>query len=254
MSILYAQDAGVATITLNRPDKKNAITAAMYQAMADHLRTAASDVAVRVIVITGLPGVFTAGNDVADFLQNPPQGSDSPVAQFMTQLRDAEKPVIASVTGMAIGIGTTLLLHCDLVYAAEHARFAMPFTQLGLCPEFASSLLIPRLAGYQHAADKLLFGEAFSAAEALQLGLVNKLLPAESLHQHVATQAAKLVALPAASVRATKRLMKAELAAPIKAAMEAEMQDFSRMLRGPEAREAFSAFVEKRKPDFGQFA
>ena len=254
MDILISQSAGIVTLAFNRPDKKNAITSAMYQSLADGLQAAAQDASVRVIVITGQPGIFTAGNDVDDFLKNPPQGSNSPVAQFMTQLRDAEKPVLAAVTGMAIGIGTTLLLHCDLVYAADTARFAMPFTQLGLCPEFGSSLLFPRLAGYQHAAEKLLLGEAFTAAEAQQLGLVNQVLPAAALQEHVAQQAAKLAALPAASVRATKRLMKVELAAPIKAAMEAEMHDFSRMLRGPEAKEAFSAFVEKRKPDFSQFA
>ncbi|MEY3265252.1 MAG: hypothetical protein RL717_2729 [Pseudomonadota bacterium] len=254
MDILTSQSAGIVTLAFNRPDKKNAITSAMYQSLADGLQAAAQDASVRVIVITGQPGIFTAGNDVDDFLKNPPQGSNSPVAQFMTQLRDAEKPVLAAVTGMAIGIGTTLLLHCDLVYAADTARFAMPFTQLGLCPEFGSSLLFPRLAGYQHAAEKLLLGEAFTASEAEQLGLVNQVLPAAALQEHVAQQAAKLAALPAASVRATKRLMKAELAAPIKAAMDAEMHDFSRMLRGPEAKEAFSAFVEKRKPDFSQFA
>ncbi len=254
MDIEFSKAAGVATLAFNRIDKKNAITSAMYQLLADGLRDAAQDAAVRVIVITGQPGIFTAGNDVEDFLKNPPQGTDSPVAQFMEQLRAAEKPVIAAVTGMAIGIGTTLLLHCDLVYADENARFAMPFTQLGLCPEFASSLLMPRLAGYQHAAEKLLLGEAFTAAEAQQLGLVNRVLAADELQAHVAQQAAKLVALPAASVRATKRLMKAELTAPIQAAMQAEMQDFSRMLRGPEAMEAFSAFMQKRKPDFSQFS
>ena len=254
MDITFSKAVGVATLAFNRVDKKNAITSAMYQSLADGLRDAAQDASVRAIVITGQPGIFTAGNDVEDFLKNPPQGTDSPVAQFMEQLRVAEKPVIAAVTGMAIGIGTTLLLHCDLVYASENARFAMPFTQLGLCPEFASSLLFPRLAGYQHAAEKLLFGEAFSAVEAQQLGLVNKVVGADELQAHVAQQAAKLVALPAASVRATKRLMKAELAAPIQAAMQAEMQDFSRMLRGPEAMEAFSAFMQKRKPDFSQFS
>lgn len=254
MDIEFSKAAGVATLAFNRVDKKNAITSAMYQLLADGLRDAAQDAAVRAIVITGQPGIFTAGNDVEDFLKNPPQGTDSPVAQFMEQLRVAEKPVIAAVTGMAIGIGTTLLLHCDLVYAAENARFAMPFTQLGLCPEFASSLLMPRLAGYQHAAEKLLLGEAFTAAEAQQLGLVNKVLAAEELQAHVALQAGKLVALPAASVRATKQLMKAELVAPINAAMKAEMEDFSRMLRGPEAMEAFSAFMQKRKPDFSQFS
>jgi enoyl-CoA hydratase/carnithine racemase len=254
MDIQYSKQAGVATLAFNRVDKKNAITSAMYQSLADGMQDAALDPAVRVIIITGQPGIFTAGNDVEDFLKNPPAGDNSPVAQFMMHLHTAEKPVIAAVTGLAIGIGTTLLMHCDLVYAADNARLAMPFTQLGLCPEFASSILLPRLAGYQQAAEKLLLGEAFTADEAQQLGLVNKVLPADQLQAHVTAQAAKLAALPAASVRATKRLMKAEMVAPINAAMKAEMADFGRMLLGPEAREAFSAFVQKRKPDFSQFA
>lgn len=252
MHILLTKTAGVATLAFNRADKKNAITSAMYQALADGMREAAADTSVRVIVITGLNGVFTAGNDLDDFLRNPPQGTNSPVAQFMAQLRDAEKPVIAAVTGLAIGIGTTLLLHCDLVYAADTARFAMPFTQLGLCPEFASSLLVPQLSGYQQAAEKLLLGEAFIASEAHKMGLVNAVLPPDQLQAHVAAQAAKLVALPAASVRATKRLMKAPLRESIIAVMQSEMQDFTRMLNAPDAKEAFSAFMEKRRPDFSR--
>jgi enoyl-CoA hydratase/carnithine racemase len=168
----------------------------------------------------------------------------------MVALRDAEKPVIASVSGMAIGIGTTLLMHCDLVYAADSARFAMPFTQLGLCPEFASSYLFPRLAGYQRAAEKLLLGEAFTADEAAQMGLVSKSMPADSLPSFVAAQAAKLSSLPAESLRITKQLMKKDLAAGIDTAMQEELQHFMRMLQGPDAKEAFSAFLEKRKPVF----
>lgn len=240
----------IATLAFSRPEKKNAITSAMYQQAADALKEAAVSDAVRVIVITGDGGCFTAGNDLDDFLQRPPQGDGSPVAQFMDALRTMPKPVMAAVPGLAIGIGSTLLLHCDLVYAAEGARFAMPFTQLGLCPEFASSVLLPRMAGYQRAAEKLLFGEPFDAAEAEKIGLVNRVLPAGELMSFVQVQAAKLAALPSESLRVTKQLMKADLQAPVAAAMLAEMQHFSRMLGGADAKEAFTAFLEKRKPAF----
>ncbi len=241
----------VATFAFSRPEKKNAITAAMYQSLADGLTEAARNDAVRVIVLSGDGGAFTAGNDLEDFLQRPPQGDDSPVAQFMQALRTMPKPVIAAVPGLAIGIGTTLLLHCELVYAAESARFAMPFTQLGLCPEFASSVLLPRIAGYQQAAEKLLFGEAFDAGEAQRMGLVNRVLPTDELMPFVEARAGQLAALPADSLRITKQLMKGDLQTPVAAAMLSEMQHFTRLLNGPDAKEAFSAFLEKRKPSFG---
>ncbi len=240
----------IATLAFSRPEKKNAITAAMYQQAADALRDADSSDAVRVIIITGDGGCFTAGNDLEDFLRRPPQGDGSPVADFMNLLHTASKPVVAAVPGLAIGIGTTLLMHCDLVYAAEGAKFAMPFSQLGLCPEFASSVLLPRIAGYQRAAEKLLLGESFDAAEAEKMGLVNRVLPAEELVPFVQAQAAKLAALPAESLRVSKQLMKADLQTPVAVAMLAEMQQFTRLLSGPDAKEAFTAFLEKRKPVF----
>jgi enoyl-CoA hydratase/carnithine racemase len=248
--IRFEIDGAIATIAFNRPQKKNAITAAMYQAAADALKEADGHDAVRVIVITGDSNCFTAGNDLEDFLQSPPQGDDSPVTQFMNALRTTTKPVIAAVPGLAIGIGTTLLLHCELVYAADNTKFAMPFSQLGLCPEFASSVLLPRVAGYQRAAEKLLLGEAFDAHEAEKMGIVNRVLPADELMTFVHAQAAKLAALPAESLRVTKQLMKADLQTPVAAAMLTEMQHFMRMLNGPDAKEAFSAFLEKRKPVF----
>ena len=250
MTIKFNIPNGVATLAFDRPDKKNAITRAMYQSLSDGLTTAANDKSVRAIVITGEGGIFTAGNDVEEFLKYPPQPGDSHVTLFMNALRDAEKPVIASVSGMAIGIGTTLLMHCDLVYAAENARFAMPFAQLGLCPEFASSCLFPRLAGYQRAAEKLLLGEPFDASEAERMGLVNRVLPAEELMPFVHTQLTKLAALPSESLRITKQLMKADVQMPLAAAMQVEMQHFMRMLNGPDAKEAFAAFLDKRKPAF----
>jgi enoyl-CoA hydratase/carnithine racemase len=243
-------DGAVATIAFNRPQKKNAITAAMYQQAADAMKQADANEVVRVLLITGDGGAFTAGNDLEDFLRSPPQGDDSPVTQFMNTLRAMTKPVVAAVPGLAIGIGTTLLMHCDLVYASERAKFAMPFTQLGLCPEFASSVLLPRLAGYQRAAEKLLLGEPFDASEAERMGLVNRVLPAEELMSFVHTQVTKLAALPSESLRITKQLMQADLQSAIAGAMHSEMQHFTQLLQGPDAKEAFSAFLEKRKPVF----
>jgi enoyl-CoA hydratase/carnithine racemase len=255
MDIQSSKANSILTIEFNRPDKKNAITSAMYQMMADALRDGESDASVRVIMIVGKPEIFTAGNDLEDFLNNPPTvGGDRPVAQFMRALSGANKPVVVAVAGAAIGIGTTMLMHCDLVYAADNAKFSMPFTQLGLCPEFASSLLFPQLAGYQRAAEKLMLGEAFSAQEAHEMGLVSRVLPTAELAGFAQAQAAKLAALPASSLRITKRLMKGERSAAVDARMGEENGHFGEMLAAPEAKEAFTAFFEKRRPDFTKFA
>ncbi|MFZ6721421.1 enoyl-CoA hydratase [Undibacterium sp. Ji49W] len=257
MDILTHKENGILTINFNRPEKKNAITQAMYQAMADALRDAETDVTVRAILITGKPEIFTAGNDLEDFMKN--SGSIAspdnlpPVYQFMQALNELGKPVIAAVSGAAVGIGTTLLMHCDMIYLADNARLSMPFTQLGLCPEFASSMVFQQIVGYQRAAEKLMLGEAFSAQEAFEMGFVNKVLPLEELLPYAQQQAAKLVALPAASIRVTKRLMKGNQPAAISAKMLEENKHFAAMLSGPEAKEAFMAFFQKRKPDFSQF-
>jgi enoyl-CoA hydratase/carnithine racemase len=248
---------GILTIEFNRPDKKNAITTAMYQTMADALKAAQGDAAVRAILITGKPEIFTAGNDLEDFMKSASQGGDiseRPVAQFMYHLSHATKPVVAAVAGGAVGIGTTMLLHCDLIYAADNAKFSMPFTQLGLCPEFSSSMLLPQLAGYPRAAEKLLLGEAFSAQEAYDMGLVSKVLPLGELLAFAQAQAAKLAALPASSLRITKSLMKNAQGAAIQDRMMEENQHFGAMLQSPEAKEAFMAFFQKRKADFTKFA
>jgi enoyl-CoA hydratase/carnithine racemase len=171
----------------------------------------------------------------------------------MGALSSATKPVVAAVAGAAIGIGTTMLMHCDLVYAADNAKFSMPFTQLGLCPEFASSMLLPQLVGYQRAAEKLMLGEAFSAQEALQMGFVSKVVPAAELSAYAQAQTVKLAALPASSLRITKRLMKGDQANAINARMQEEYKHFGEMLGAQEAKEAFTAFFEKRKPDFTKF-
>lgn len=258
MDILVSKTDGILKIEFNRPERKNAITGAMYQTMADALVDAEQDAAVRAILITGKPEIFTAGNDLEDFLTNAPAGGKPdtarPVYQFMRALSGSSKPVVAAVSGAAIGIGTTMLMHCDLVYVADNAKLSMPFVQLGLCPEFASSVLFPAIAGYPRAAEKLLLGEAFMAQEAYQMGMVSKVLPLDELMPFATRQAAKLVALPAASIRATKALMKRPRAEQIEAALMAEIDLFSAMLQAPEAKEAFTAFFEKRKPDFSKFA
>lgn len=258
MDILTNKSSSIFTIAFNRPEKKNAITATMYQTMAEALHTAEADPEVRVIVFTGSDTVFTAGNDLEDFMKNAAQlanaGEQSPVVQFMSALSSAHKPVIAAVAGLAVGIGTTMLLHCDLVYLADNAKLSMPFSQLGLCPEFASSLLLQKVAGYQRAAEKLLLGEAFNAQEAFDMGIANKIIPTAELTNFVQQQAQKLAALPAASLRATKRLMKTNQTQLVHEIMRAEMHQFAAMLNAPEAQEAFTAFFQKRKPDFSQFA
>ena len=259
MDILTSKADGILSIAFNRPERKNAITGVMYQTMADAINAAEGDSAVRAILISGRPEIFTAGNDLEDFMKNsaPVEGVPAearPVFQFMRALSSSSKPVVAAVSGAAVGIGTTLLLHCDLVYAADNAKFSMPFAQLGLCPEFASSLLFPQIAGYPRAAEKLLLGEAFLAQEALDMGLVSKVVPLAELMPFAQGQAAKLVALPAASIRATKALMKRAKTAAINDSMKAENELFGAMLLAPEAKEAFTAFFQKRKPDFSQFA
>ncbi|RQH10088.1 enoyl-CoA hydratase [Paraburkholderia dinghuensis] len=252
-AIEITRENGVLTITINRPERKNALTPAMYEAMNEALASAHEDASVRVVLLRGQPGIFTAGNDIEDFLKTPPTGNDSPVMRFLYAIAGAEKPLVASVAGAAVGVGTTLLLHCDMVYAADTASFAMPFAQLGLCAEAASSLLLPRIAGHQLAAEKLLLGEMFDAAEAHRMGFVNRVLPAAELDAFVAAQLAKLVALPASSLHVTKAFMKRASQHEIKARISAEAVQFGEMLRMPEAREAFTAFLQKRKPDFRQF-
>jgi len=250
--ILQHIDAGVMTLTFNRVDKKNSITRDMYAALANRVEQAAADAAVRVVVIQGHETIFSAGNDIGDFLNQPPSGQDSPVFRFLRAIASIEKPVVAAVAGPAVGIGTTLLFHCDLVYAGDNAAFSMPFVNLGLCPEAASSLLVPRMFGYHRAAEALLLGEPFFAEAALEVGLVNRVLPPTEVNAYAQAQAKKLAAKPLSSLVETKRLMKGGQQAEVMAKMAEEGQSFGRMLREPAAREAFSAFMEKRKPDFSK--
>lgn len=254
MSIRTATLNGVATIEIARPEKKNALTMAMYTAMAEAIRAGEADAAVRALLITGQPGVFTSGNDLEDFMQRPPAGPDAPVFQFMQALTHCGKPVVAAVTGAAVGIGTTMLLHCDLVYVADEARLALPFVGLGLVPEFGISHLLPRLAGHAKAAEKLLLAEPFGAEEAVEMGLANAVLPTPEVLHHARRMAERFNTLPPAAVRETKRLLRAGSRAALDAAIAAEADIFARQLRSPEAREAFQAFFDKRKPDFSRFA
>lgn len=253
MSIKTGILDGVATIEIARPEKKNAITIAMYQQMADALHAANADASVRAVLITGQPGIFTSGNDLEDFMQRPPQNDDSPVFAFMKALMGSDKPVIAAVTGAAIGIGTTMLLHCDFVYVADDARLAMPFVSLGLVPEFASSLLVPRLMGHVRAAEKLLLGDPFTAAEAVECGIANGVLPAPEVVAHARRIAERFNQLPPGAVRDSKRLMRAGLTEQLLPVIREEAALFGQRLRSPEAREAFQAFFEKRRPDFSKF-
>lgn len=254
MSIRTETLDGVARIEIARPEKKNAITVAMYQQMADAIAAAHDDPSVRAILFHGQPDIYTAGNDLEDFMNNPPAGTDAPVFRFMAALGLAQKPVIAAVNGAAVGIGTTMLLHCDLVYCADNAMFSLPFVSLGLCSEFASSLLVPMNAGYHKAAEKLLLGEPMSAEEAAEMKIVNRILPPDEVLGYAKKQAARFNGLPPSSVRETKRLMKSAFRGMTEKLILDEAQTFGRMLRSDEAKEAFSAFFERRKPDFSRFA
>ncbi len=250
--ILSHSEAGVTTITLNRVDKKNSITAAMYGAMADALQAAAADAAVRVVVFQGHETIFSAGNDIGDFLNKPPAGKDSPVFRFLHGIAAFPKPLIAAVCGPAVGVGTTMLFHCDLVYAGDNAAFSMPFVNLGLCPEAASSLLVPQMLGYHRAAEALLMGEPFMAEAALEVGLVNRVVPPTEANAYAQAQARKLAAKPISSLVETKRLMKKGQATLVAQQMAEEGASFGRMLGEPAAKEAFTAFMERRKPDFSK--
>ncbi len=250
--ILTHTEAGVMTITLNRLARKNSITAAMYAALAEAIAAAQADATVRVAVLQGHETVFSAGNDIGDFLNDPPSGQDAPVWQFLRGIAGFTKPLVAAVCGPAVGIGTTMLFHCDLVYAGDNAAFAMPFVNLGICPEAASSLLAPQMLGYHRAAEALLLGEPFMAEAALEVGLVNRVVPPTEANGVAQAVARKLAAKPLSALIETKRLMKKGQQQLVLQQMQEEGQSFARMLGEPAAKEAFGAFMEKRKPDFSK--
>jgi enoyl-CoA hydratase/carnithine racemase len=252
--ILTHVEAGVMTVTLNRVARKNSINTAMYAALADAIVQARDDAGVRVLVLQGHETIFSAGNDIADFLEQPPAvpQAERPVFRFMSGLATFPKPVIAAVCGPAVGIGTTMLFHCDLVYAGDNAAFTMPFVNLGICPEFGSTLLVPQMFGYHRAAEALLLGEPFMAEAALEAGLVNRVVPPTEANGYANSVARKLAAKPSTSLATTKRLMKQAQQPHVLKTIEEEGAIFTRMLGEPAAREAFGAFMDKRKPDFSK--
>jgi enoyl-CoA hydratase/carnithine racemase len=249
MDIETDQADGLLRIGINRPQKKNAITADMYRLMAEALAEAERTPAIKAVLIHGTPAVFSAGNDLQDFMINPPSDEGAPVFRFLLGLAAASKPLVAAVTGAAVGVGTTLLLHCDLVYAGQGAQFRLPFTSLGLCPEAGSSLLLPAIAGHQRAAERLLLGEPFGPAEARELGLVNEVLPDDQVLDHARAQARKLAALSLPALQATKRLMKRVSRAAVEEQIREEAVQFRQLLVSPEAQQAFAAFFARRKPE-----
>lgn len=245
---------GIMRIEINRPQKRNAINRQMYADLVDALRDAEEDAAIRVILIHGTADCFTSGNDLADFANDPPTGEDSSVFRFLAAISSATKPLIAAVNGPAVGIGTTMLLHCDLVYAGEQAMFQTPFVNLGLCPEAASSLLLPQLAGYHRAAEMLLLGQPFDAKKAYEAGLVNEVFPRKKVFAHALLQAQLLAQQPPEAVRLAKSLIKKRQAPLVRETIADEGAAFIARLRSPEALEALTAFFEGRKPDFSRFS
>ncbi|MCU1718842.1 enoyl-CoA hydratase [Pseudomonas sp. 5P_3.1_Bac2] len=245
---------GVLTLRMQRPDKKNALTRAMYQALAEALKQADEDREVRAIVLSGSDVCFTSGNDLNDFLLAPPSGLNSEVFAFMQALFELRKPVVAAVCGAAVGIGTTLLLHCDLVYVSRDAQLKMPFVNLGLCPEYGSSLILPRLLGHAKASELLLLGQSFSGEQAAAWGIAN-----EALADGAATlakaheMALRFTRLAPSAVIDSKRLMRAPGREELRRVIEEEGALFGQRLRSPEAIEALTAFMQRREPDFSRF-
>ena len=239
---------GILTIRMNRPAKKNALTGEMYAEFTRALTGAETDPAVRVAVICGVPGAFSAGNDLEAFLATRHQPGPRPAHALIHALAAATLPLVAAVDGVAVGIGTTMLLHCDFVHATPAAKFSLPFINLGLCPEAGSSLLLPRLAGYHRAAQLLMLGEAFDAALAQSIGLVHEVCASDEVEARAQATARKLAAKPRQALRTTKALLK-RAEEPVAQRVDAEIADFSALLATPAAREIMGAFLEKRAPD-----
>jgi enoyl-CoA hydratase/carnithine racemase len=248
--IITERSASVLRVQLNRPAKKNAMTSSMYVTLAEIFTDAAKNEQTRVVLWHGAGDSFCAGNDIEDFLKNPPGPGDSPQARLMNALVDFDKPIVAAVQGAAIGGGTTMLTHCDFVYAGESAKFRMPFIDLAVLPEFGSSCSIPAMMGHIRAAELILLGLPFDARRALELGFVNQVVSDQNLLATASETARKLAAKPAGALQASKRLMKRSFRGQIKAAMKAENEAFSAQVRSEDAREAFAAFLQKRPPNF----
>jgi enoyl-CoA hydratase/carnithine racemase len=247
--IIPERSASILRIQLNRPAKKNAMTSSMYLTLTDLINSAAKDDLIRVVLCHGAGDSFCAGNDIEDFVQNPPGLGESPQARLMEALLNFDKPVVAAVHGMAIGVGTTMLTHCDFVYAGESAKFQMPFINLGLVPEFGSTCSVPALVGHVRAAELILLGRAFDATRAVELGLVTRVIPDEMLLTTATETAQKLAQEPASALQTCKRLMKWSTRQQVEDAMRAENDEFASRVHSAEAREAMKAFLEKSQPD-----
>jgi enoyl-CoA hydratase/carnithine racemase len=250
--IVTEHSGSILRVQLNRPTKRNAMTSAMYVALARIFNEAANDANTRVVLWHGAGDSFCAGNDIEDFLKNPPGPGESPQAGLMKAFLNFDKPLVAAVHGAAIGGGTTMLLHCDFVYAGDSAKFQMPFINLAVVPEFGSSSIVPARIGQLRAAELILLGSQFDARRAAELGLANQVVPDQELLAVATATAKKLAAKPAGALQASKRLMKQPFREQIKAAMKAENEEFSAQVRSEDAKEAFTAFLEKRKPDFAR--
>ena len=250
--VLVEVEDRIQTIRINRPGKKNALTRDMYSAMAAALTGADADPGIRATIITGTGDAFTAGNDLADFMNAPPSDPSSPVGRFLEAIATARKPVIAAVNGVAVGIGTTMLLHCDLAYAGQSAVFQMPFVDLGLVPEAGSSLLVPAMVGHRRAAELLMLGDRFSTDVAAELGFVNKVVADADLQETARAAALALAAKAPEALRQTKALLKGSGQA-VADRMHEEFKLFAERLRSPELKESIMAFMQKRKPDFSRF-
>jgi enoyl-CoA hydratase/carnithine racemase len=255
LELLIADADGIRRITMNRPSKRNALTRAMYSGMAVALRDAASNPALRSVLLSGGIDCFTSGNDISDFRTrgSEPGEAPSPARDFLEALRECPKPVVAVVGGVAVGIGVTLLLHCDLVYAAEEAVFSLPFVDLGLCPEGGSSLLLPQRAGALLANELFMLASPFDAATALRAGIVNRTVPRVELLSFAEEKVRLLADKPPSAMAATKAMLRHPDEARLAEQMEREFARFGQQVRGEEAAEALAAFIEKRKPDFSRF-
>ena len=248
--IITERSGNILRIQLNRPEKKNAMTLAMYITLADLLNDAAKDDQIRVVLWQGAGDSFSAGNDIEDFLKNPPGAGESPQARLIQALIDFDKPIVAAVQGAAIGGGTTMLTHCDFVFAGESAKFQMPFINLALVPEFGSSCSVPARIGYLRAAELILLGSRFDAKRAAELGLVTRVVPDQELLDTATDTARQLAERAPAALQACKRLMRTSTRDQLERAVKFENQEFAVRVRSAEAKEAFAAFIEKRKPNF----
>ena len=240
----------VLRVQFNRPDKKNALTTSMYQTVADLIDAAAKDDGTRVVLLHGAGDSFSAGNDIADFLKNPPRGDDSPQSRFTEALMNFDKPLIAAVHGVAIGSGATMLTHCDFVYAAEQSTFQLPFVKLAVVPELGTSYSLAAQIGYLAAAELILLALPFDARRAAELGFVTRIVPDANVLATAEETAQRLAQLPAGALQASKRLMKRFSREQTAAAVKAENQEFATRVRSADAKEALTAFLEKRRPDF----